>query len=142
VGYSVSFWRIWGTGLLVRIMGSGRERVELRAHPDLVVLLFTAGIALLTGILFGLAPAYQTFRLAPTSLLMGRDFSFQDRGRPRVAIVNQTLVRYFFGDRNPIGRHIVFDGDSQPFEIVGVVGDAKSGDIRESASRFVYFNSF
>ena len=69
---------------------------------------------------------------------MGRDFSFQDQGRPRVAIVNQTLVRYFFGDGNAIGRHIVFDGDSQPFEIVGVVGNAKSGDMRESALRFVY----
>jgi putative ABC transport system permease protein len=42
----------WATGLLVRIMGSGRQRVELQADPDLVVLLFTAGIALLTGILF------------------------------------------------------------------------------------------
>ena len=29
----------------------------------------------------------------------------------------------------------LFDGDSQPFEIVGVVGDAKSGDLRESALR-------
>ena len=86
------------------------------------------------------APHY--FATFGIPLLMGRDFSSQDPGRPRVAIVNQTLVRYFFGGGNPIGRHIVFDGDSQPFEIVGVVGDAKSGDMRESASRFVYFNSF
>jgi hypothetical protein len=77
------------------------------------------------------APQY--FATFGIPLLMGRDFGFQDQGRPRVAIVNQTLVRYFFGDGNPIGRHIVFDGDSQPFEIVGVVGDAKSGDVQESA---------
>jgi len=86
------------------------------------------------------APKY--FATFGIPLVMGRDFSFQDQGRPRVAIVNQTLARYFFGDGSPIGRHIAFDGDSQPFEIVGVVGDVKSGDIREPALRFVYFNSF
>jgi predicted permease len=86
------------------------------------------------------APRY--FATFGIPLLMGRDFSFQDQGRPRVAIVNQTLVRYFFGDGNAIGRHIVFDGDSQPFEIVGVVRDAKSGDMREPAVRSVYFNTF
>ena len=274
-----------GTGSLVRIIASGRARIELQAHPDFVVLLFTAGVALLTGVLFGLAPAWRASGCVPASslratgragetrlrrlfgeclvvtqvafsvallsaaslfvrhlshlehldlgfqrdhvllvdlnpansgydrerlsrayqellgrleaipgvrsattcgffpmagvggmhpatvegyqakpgerrflsenwvapkyfatfgipLVMGRDFSFQDQGRPRVAIVNQTLVRYFFGNGNPIGRHITFDGDSQPLEIVGVVGDAKSGDMREPALRFVYSNSF
>src|SRR5262249_17261676 len=86
------------------------------------------------------APHY--FATFGIPLVMGRDFTFQDQGRPRVAIVNRTLVRYFFGDGNPIGRRILFDGDSQPYEIVGVVGDAKSGDLREQVSRFVYFNSF
>ena len=59
-----------------------------------------------------------------------------------MAIVNQTLARYFFRDANPMEEHITFDGDSQPFEIVGVVGDAKSGDMREPAMRFVYLNTF
>jgi predicted permease len=86
------------------------------------------------------APKY--FETLGMPLLMGRDFSFQDQGRARVAIVNQTLVRYFFGNGNPIGRHITFDGDDQPFEIVGVVGDTKSTDMRDPALRFVYFNMF
>jgi predicted permease len=86
------------------------------------------------------APKY--FETLGIPLLMGRDFSFRDQGRARVAIVNQTLVRYFFGNGNPIGRHITFDGDSQPFEIVGVVGNMKSTDVREPGLRFVYFNSF
>ena len=71
----------WGTGLLVRIMGSGRQRIELQAHPDLVVLLFTAGIAILTGILFGLVPAWQTFRSAPMSFLRESARAGETRGR-------------------------------------------------------------
>jgi predicted permease len=86
------------------------------------------------------APKY--FETLGMPLLMGRDFSFQDQGRPRVAIVNQTLVRYFFGHGDPIGRHITFDGDDRPFEIVGVVGNMKSTDTREPGLRFVYFNMF
>jgi predicted permease len=86
------------------------------------------------------APKY--FQTLGMPLLMGRDFSFDDQARSRVAIVNRTFSRYFFGSGSPLGKHITFDGDEQPFEIVGVVGDAKSGDMRESSLRFVYFNLF
>ena len=87
------------------------------------------------------APQY--FATFGIPLLMGRDFSFQDQGRPRVAIVNQTLARYFFADRQPHRTtHRLRLATASHYEIVGVVGDAKSGDMREPASRFVYFNSF
>ena len=85
------------------------------------------------------APKY--FETLGMPLVMGRDFSFDEK-QARVVIVNRTFARYFFGDGNPIGKHITFDGSVQPFEIVGVVGDAKSGDMREPGLRFVYFNLF
>jgi putative ABC transport system permease protein len=57
----------------------------------------------------------------------GRDFSDGDMaGRPRVAIVNQALVRAAFGGRDPIGRVIIARYDSlDPMTIVGVVGDVR-----------------
>lgn len=87
-----------------------------------------------------IAPKY--FETFGTPLVAGRDFNSDDQGRSRVAIVNQTMVRYFFGDRNPIGRHVTFDGDDQAYEIVGVVGDAKYQEMREATMRTIYFNTF
>ncbi len=52
------------------------------------------------------------------------------------------MARYYFGKRNPIGMHVTFDGDDEPYEIVGVVGDAKYLDIREDTYRTIYLNAF
>jgi predicted permease len=86
------------------------------------------------------APKY--FETLGTPLLAGRDFDFSDQGHPRVAIINKTMARYYFGDRSPLGRTISFDEDDQHYEIVGVVGDSKLYDIREPTHRTVYFNMF
>jgi predicted permease len=70
----------------------------------------------------------------------GRDFTPRDDPRaPRVAIVNDTAVRYFFGDADPIGRRIG-SGRTGPaeIEVIGVVNDAKYLNLREEAPRIVY----
>jgi hypothetical protein len=74
------------------------------------------------------APKY--FETLGTPLLAGRDFDFRDQGRPRVAIINQTMAHYYFADRSPLGESVSFDGDDQRYEIVGLVGDSKLYDIR------------
>ncbi len=86
------------------------------------------------------APKY--FETLGTPLFAGRDFSFDDRGRPRVAIINEAMARYYFGPDNPIGKYLTFDGDSLPYQIVGVVGDARYYEIREPALRTIYLDAF
>jgi putative ABC transport system permease protein len=59
-------------------------------------------------------------------LLRGRDFTPQDtEAAPPVVIVNQTFVKRFFPNENPIGQRITFDfvPDEKAREIVAVVGD-------------------
>jgi predicted permease len=86
------------------------------------------------------APNY--FATVGTPLLAGRDFTMQDsKTSPRVAIINQTMARYYFGNASPIGRHVVtrFTG---AMEIIGLVGDAKYLELRETTPRTLYFSCF
>jgi predicted permease len=82
------------------------------------------------------------FETLGTPFIAGRDFEFADAGRPRVAIVNQAMARYYFGGGSPLGRHLTFERDAAPFEIIGVVGDAKYEDLHAVAPRTVYLNAF
>ncbi len=53
----------FGSDALVRIMATGRVPIDLQVRPDGRVLLFTAAVALLTGVLFGLVPALRAMPL-------------------------------------------------------------------------------
>ena len=87
-----------------------------------------------------IAPEY--FATYHTPLLAGRDFNTADQSGPCVAIVNRLMARYYFGDANPIGKHVSFDGDDVPCQIVGVVGDTKYSEISEPVWRTIYFDAF
>jgi putative ABC transport system permease protein len=87
-----------------------------------------------------IGPRY--FETLGTPFVAGRDFEFADADRPRVAIVNQAMARYYFGGASPLGRHLTFERDPVPYEIVGLVGDAKYVDLHEPAPRTVYLNAF
>ena len=55
----------WGSLALLRMISTGDARVPLAVDPDWRIFGFTAVMSLLTGILFGLAPAVRSTRAAP-----------------------------------------------------------------------------
>jgi predicted permease len=97
------------------------------------------------------SPGY--FATMGIPLLLGRDFTLKDErsGAPepglnisgfRVAIANEKFVKHYFGDANPIGRHIGFGidpGTKTPMEIIGVVKDAKYTSMRDEIPRQLFF---
>src|SRR5579863_944967 len=61
----------WASGVLLAFMSSGGDQIQLSVSPDLRVLAFTAVVSALTGVLFGLAPAFRGTRLDLTPALQG-----------------------------------------------------------------------
>ncbi len=67
------------------------------------------------------------FGAMETPLLAGRDFSARDDGNaPKVIIVNQTLARLVWGEREPVGRQLdLGGGGGTPATVVGLVRDMR-----------------
>ena len=85
------------------------------------------------------SPGY--FATAGLPVLEGRGISEQDRADTRgVVVVNEAFVRRFFKGGPALGRHLGMElpeyADS--LEVVGVVGNARSGDLKEAPGPMVY----
>ena len=61
----------WADAVLLRLVSRGASPIPLDIHPDAKILAFTLLLSLLTGILFGLAPAFRVARLDLNSILKG-----------------------------------------------------------------------
>ncbi len=87
------------------------------------------------------SPTY--FRTLSIPLLAGRPFSAEDGdSAPRVAVINETMARYYFGDINPVGKRFSWAAAApKNIEIVGVVKDAKYDNLRQDTLRLVYLPS-
>jgi predicted permease len=81
--------------------------------------------------------SHRFFSTVGMRLLAGRDFDERDTEKaPKVAVVNETLARQFFGGRNVIGAHL---GHGQPdIEIVGVVQEARVTPVRDQPLPMAY----
>ena len=83
------------------------------------------------------------FATLRTPLVAGRTFDGRDTATsPRVAIVNQTLARRFFPNRDPLGEYFRTSASdpasTQRLQIVGIVKDSKYISLREGYLPFAY----
>jgi predicted permease len=89
-------------------------------------------------------PGY--FETMGVRLVGGRFLSARDRAdSPSVVLINETLARTFFANRNPIGRQIRMSGDDRPWmTIVGVVADVRQDglDARPQAEVYMPHSQF
>lgn len=78
-------------------------------------------------------------------MLDGRNFSLSDdRAAPRVALVNATFVKKYFGGHLALGRHIGMGSDpgtATDIAIVGVVNDSRYESLRSEVVPEVYLCS-
>ncbi len=81
----------WGSALLVSMMQRGFYRIILDLRPDLRVLAFTAAVCFLTGVLFGLAPAFRATRVDLTPALKQSAASL-GAGRDRMRLTKTLIV--------------------------------------------------
>jgi predicted permease len=74
-------------------------------------------------------------------IVRGRAFQATDTGGAPVAVVNETLVKTFWPDLNPIGQRLRPDGpDGVPwFTVIGVAKDVKQGGVDQKTGTELYF---
>jgi predicted permease len=95
---------------------------------------------------YGVGPRFfGTFQMP---LISGRDFSDSDNEHaPPVVVVNEALVKHFYGDKNPIGQKIelgsIFkSGQEKMAEIVGVVHNAHYFDVKDEQQMAIFTDLF
>ena len=80
------------------------------------------------------------FDVMGMTIAAGRAFRDTDGpDAPRVAIVNATLAKRYYADRNPVGAQVRSAGSTdKPFEIVGVVADTRTEELSQRAEPEIY----
>jgi predicted permease len=90
--------------------------------------------SLLTNVSFVSAGFFDVLTARP---LAGRLLAATDTAHaPRVVVVNESFVRRFSPERNPVGRRLYIG--PRDFEIVGIVGDLLAGDVQDRRQDGLY----
>jgi predicted permease len=79
------------------------------------------------------------FRVMEIPILAGRTFTPDEiQGGPWAVVINETMAREAFGDRDPIGQTLLFSG--QEVRVVGLVGDVHQESLREAPEPTAYLH--
>jgi predicted permease len=82
-------------------------------------------------------PGY--FRSMGIAIKRGRDFSEDDKKTSQpVVVINETLARRLFQDRDPIGRLAASGDPKNPYRVIGVVADVRQNSLDEAAAIQMY----
>src|SRR2546423_3727581 len=76
------------------------------------------------------------FRVMKIRLVRGREFTSQDAGSPRIAIINETMARRFWPTTDPLGKR--FGTGQSWLTVVGIVGDVKFTSLTKDAELEFY----
>ncbi|HLF82573.1 MAG TPA: ABC transporter permease, partial [Blastocatellia bacterium] len=82
------------------------------------------------------------FRAMGIPLRAGRQFSETDSTTaPKVMVINENMARRFWPDEDPIGKRVTMRDWGPPLtgEIVGIVGDVKSGGLDSETRPMIYW---
>ena len=91
--------------------------------------------------LFLVSPGY--FETVGTPLLAGRSFGPEDaEGATPFAIVDQTFVERYFGQKDPLEQAVQFDSQAGMVPVVGVVAAARLNAVREELRPTVYVSGY
>jgi len=91
------------------------------------------------------SPGY--FETMGIEVLKGREFTTTDvDGAQEIVVINESMARAYFGDRDPIGRQIAWTDDSMRFlgestegrTVVGVVADTRDGGLDAEVVHAMY----
>jgi predicted permease len=79
------------------------------------------------------------FQVFGIRVVRGRGLSDADRiGAEPAAVVDESLVRQYFGAADPLGSRVLLGGDRDPFTIVGVVRSGRFESVRDEPMRTIY----
>jgi predicted permease len=87
---------------------------------------------------YAVTPGY--FESLRIPLKAGRYFHQTDApNAPATAIINESMVKQFYPNQNPIGQRLIVEGsNNKPSEIVGVVGDVRDEELASKGRVAIY----
>ncbi len=104
-------------------LAEGQPQVPLAERPMFNIQMFSPGLV-------------DALRVP---LLQGRDFTDHDGEHdPLVVMVNQSLVRRYWPNQNPIGKRIWVGRVPEPMQVVGVLGDVRNVNLAADPQPEIY----